>query len=59
MGIKEIVILLAVKNCSNIVVYCIAAMVTGKHNAKICSAVLWLRVNLITMTKAQLSSISS
>lgn len=41
MGIKEIVIVLAVKNGSNIVVYCIAAMVTGKHNAKMqCSAIV-------------------
>lgn len=39
MDLKEI-ISLAVKNCSNIVVYCIAAMVTGKHNAKICSAIV-------------------
>lgn len=40
MGIKEIVIVLAVKNGSNIV-YCIAAMVTGKQCKNLqCSAIV-------------------
>lgn len=39
MGLKEI-ISLAVKNCSNIVVYSITAMITGKYNAKTCSVII-------------------
>lgn len=39
MDLKGI-ILLAVKNCSNIVAYSITAIITGKHNTKNCSVII-------------------